>query len=277
MKRFFILKKIILLLVLIHYGTNGAYAIRTQPTSIIQGHAPKLNKIDFLFSGSGTKFTIGEKIQLEYSYQDEDGDADDSANHIEWYAITSTGEKQLPATDITNTSAPDNSATGKSTLTIPTSALGATGFKVKIIPTSLTGIPHIGEIITIDDITANPHGTPISVTGPVGFGDKLPSHIVPGIYASTDTGFTTNLIGNSASLQVNNKYIFKLFDNGQDITDRVNYTWYLEGKSATDGKSGAFNTGVKNTDYTVPANITATLITGSIDGAQGFSLAVDYE
>ncbi|WP_050749324.1 hypothetical protein [Candidatus Regiella insecticola] len=78
-------------------------------------------------------------------------------------------------------------------------------------------------------------------------------------------------------MQVNNKYIFKLFDNGQDITDRVNYTWYLEGKSATDGRTGAFNTGVKNADYTVPANITATLITGSIDGAQGFSLAVDYE
>lgn len=136
-----------------------------------------------------------------------------------------------------------------------------------------------GQTITVADTSVGNGG---SVTPP---GPIIPgTNVVPGIYLSSDTAFANNLIGNATKLDVGSSYVFKLWDDAAhttDLTSSVSYNWRLVGTSATDNvtaPANGFVTSVTDANFTVPVNGAAdgTTLTGSVDGAQGFNLAVDY-
>ena len=291
-KSVFTLKKLVLALALAGYTMSSAYAVLTSPTGSIQGTAPVLSapsnpttpqSLDFTTSAAGAALATGDTITLTYNYNDTDGDLDNSAStaHALWYYVTPGGDVAIAAGNIVNTAATTaTGGTGTSVLTIPAAAIGASAIKVMIQEYSLSGDPIAGQTITVADTHTGGGGT-ITPPGPITPG----ANVVPGIYLSSDTAFATNLIGNTAKLDVGKTYVFKLWDDVShttDLTSSVTYNWRLVGTSATDNvtaPANGFNTNVTGANFTVPVNGGATggmALTGSVDGAQGFNLAVDY-
>lgn len=291
MKTDFTLKKTALALALIGYSMGGAYAIMTTPTSTIKGTVPTLlngtgiEGVDFsLQQQDQSALTTGDQISLEYIYSDIDGDLD--ASTVQWYAVTPKSTIPLDTALITNTLASGASGTtGRSVLKIPLSAAGATTFKVEITAISATGDPKTGNKLTIEDITTNKQAHPVVIPGPVKIASRS---VLAGIYDSTDTNFDTNLIGHATNPQVDKTYVFKLWadENADqvpddksptgDLTALTSYTWVLTGTSASGDATGDKRTTTADGNFLVPDNTAAERITNSKDGAQGFSLAVDY-
>ncbi len=290
-KSVFTLKKLVLALALAGYTMSSAYAVLTTPTGSIQGNAPVLSApsnpttpqtVDFTSSAGGAALATGDTITLTYTYNDADGDADDSASntHALWYYVNGGVDTLIPTTNIVNTPATSAAGgTGTSVLTIPAAAIGASAIKVVIQEYSLSGDPIQGQTITVADTSIGGGGT-ITPPGPI-----IPGgNVVPGIYLSTDTAFANNLIGTATKLDVGSAYVFKLWDDAAmttDLTSSVTYNWRLVGTSATDSISApatGFVTSVTDANFTIPVNSAAdgTPLTGSVDGAQGFNLAVDY-
>lgn len=292
----FTLKRIVLALALAGYTMSSAYAVLTSGTGTIQGAAPVLsapsnsanNAVDFEHNAQTAGFiSSGDTITLKYNYDDTDGDQDDSLSHVEWYYTRNGTQVLIAATNVVNTPATTIGGLGTSVVTIPAVAIGASEISVKIKEYSKTGDPIEGQEIVVTDVHNGGGGTgPFPPSGPVIAGDN----VTPGIYASTDTSFSTNLLASANSgvkLNVGDTYVFKLWDNNGvgtiDLTDTVpNYNWRLLGTSATDSVTApadGFDTGVTGANYTIPVNSGAnggTAITGSQDGVQGFQLAVDY-
>lgn len=290
MKQIFTLKKIVLALALAGCTMNSAYALMTQPTGSIQGTPPVLTSptsgkdhaVYLSSNHSGANLSTGDKITATYQYKDKEGDEDNSTSTVKWYYIK--GGVETEVTSVTNIAATAASE-GSSTMVIPGSAYGAVTFKMVIQELSLSGDPTLGQTITIDDVTDNIDGGTIVPPGPI----TLLGGMVAAIYASSDTAFTTNLIGGNTKLNVDETYVFKLWNdnnNGvanpaaEDMTGSVSYEWRLLGNSATDGitapADSGFKTNVIDGNFTVPKNAEGKLITNSIDGVQGFNLAVDY-
>ncbi|PHI28797.1 SinI family autotransporter-associated protein [Budvicia aquatica] len=284
----FTLKKLVLALALAGYTMSSAYAVMTSPTGTIQGAAPVLsalsnsavNAVDFSHvAQTAGVMTSGDTITMTYSYGDTDGDADDSTAHVTWY-YTKGGVDTAIVGGIVNTPAATIGGTGTSVLTVPAAAIGATAIRVEVQEYSASGDPISGTTINIADVSNGGGGTgPNPPVGPVVPG----SNVTPGIYLSTDVAFANNLIGSATNLAVGQTYVFKLWDSAAvgttDLTATVpGYTWHLVGTSATDNITGDFTTSVSGSNFTIPVNSAAdgTPLTGSADGAQGFSLAVDY-
>ncbi|GKX52786.1 SinI family autotransporter-associated protein [Budvicia aquatica] len=293
----FTLKKLVLALALAGYTMSSAYAVLTQPTGTIQGTAPVLsaasNSAQHAVDFSGTyavagALSSGDTIVMTYGYTDADGDGDDSsANTRVTWAYTPAGGGADVAIVSTGVNATGGSP-GTSTITLPSGAIGATVIKATIQEYSASGDPIFGQTITIADtsLTTLPGGGGGGGT-PTNPGPVLPgSNVTPGIYLSTDVAFANNLIGSVAKLDVGQTYVFKLWDSAAvgttDLTATVpNYNWRLVGTSATDSITApttGFITSVTGSNFTIPVNTAAdgTPLTGSADGAQGFSLAVDY-
>ncbi|WP_049609359.1 SinI family autotransporter-associated protein [Yersinia massiliensis] len=283
----FTLKKLVLALAIAGYTMGSAYAVLTLPTGTIQGTAPvlsapsnsALHAVDLSSSATGANLATGDTITLTYDYTDTDGDADASTAHVSWYFVNSGVD--TPITAVVNNPSTAG-GTGTSVMTLPGAALGADAIKVVIQEYSATGDPVAGQTITIDDTSVGGGGT-TTPPGPVGPGTGPDAGVIPGIYLSTDTTFTTNLIGTATNLSVGESYVFKLWDDttSADLTSNVTYNWRLLGTSATDGTTApatGFVTSVTDGDFTVPTNTQpdGTALTGSADGAQGFNLAVDY-
>ncbi|PHI30882.1 SinI family autotransporter-associated protein [Budvicia aquatica] len=290
----FTLKKLVLALALAGYTMSSAYAVMTSPTGTIQGTAPELiaqsngahQAIDIAHTTAlvAGKVSTGDTITMTYDYADAEGDADDSMTHVTWYYTKGGVDTAILATNVNNASAATIGGTGTSVLTVPAAAAGATAIRVEITEYSVSGDPDVGTVINIPDVSAGGGGVgPFPPVGPIIPG----SNVTPGIYASTDGTFTTNLIGTATNLKVGDTYVFKMWDTstgavGAGATDITNatYTWYLVGTSATDGISGNFNTNVSGGNFQIPINTTpvtgGTALTTSADGAQGFQLAVDY-
>ncbi|CFR10128.1 MULTISPECIES: SinI family autotransporter-associated protein [Yersinia] len=281
----FTLKKLVLALAIAGYTMGSAYAVLTLPTGTIQGTAPvlsapsnsALHAVDLSSSAVGATLATGDTITLTYDYADTDGDADASTAHVNWYFVNSGVD--TPITAVVNTPSTAG-GTGTSVMTLPATALGADAIKVVIQEYSATGDPVAGSTITIDDTNVGGGGT-TTPPGPIAPG----AGVTAGIYLSTDTTFTTNLIGSATNLSVGNSYVFKLWDSTavgtSDLTSNVTYNWRLLGTSATDGTTApatGFVTSVTDGNFTVPTNTQpdGTALTGSADGAQGFNLAVDY-
>ncbi len=293
----FTLKKLVLALALAGYTMSSAYAVLTPGTGTIQGEAPVLsapsNSAQHAVDFSGTyavagALSSGDTIVMTYDYADSDGDGDDSSanTRVTWHYTPAGGgaDVAIASTGVNATAG----TPGTSTITLPAAAIGATVIKATIQEYSASGDPIAGQTITIADTSLSTApggggggGTP-SNPGPV-----LPgTGVTPGIYASTDGTFTTNLIGTATNLKVGDTYVFKLWDSAAvgttDLTSTVpNYNWRLVGQSATDSITApgtGFVTSVTGGNFTIPVNSAAdgTPLTGSADGAQGFQLAVDY-
>ncbi|QCR63036.1 ornithine carbamoyltransferase [Serratia fonticola] len=284
----FTLKKLVLALAIAGYTMSSAYAVLTPATGAIQGVAPTLSApsnsalhaVDLSSSAAGANLTTGDTITLTYDYTDTDGDADASTSHVSWY-YTKGGSETLITSGIMNTPATAGTS-GTSVLTIPGAALGADAIKVLIQEYSASGDPIAGQTITVDDTSAGIGGGTTTPPGPIEPGEGPDSGIIPGIYLSTDTAFSNNLIGTDTRLNVGDSYVFKLTDreSGEDLTANVTYNWRLVGTSATDSKTApadGFDTGVTGGNFTVPKNADGKLLTNSDDGVQGFNLAVDYQ
>ncbi|WP_145578063.1 SinI family autotransporter-associated protein [Yersinia mollaretii] len=290
MKQRFALKKIALALLLAGCTLNGAHALMTQPTGSIQGAAPVLSSpqtskphtVQLSSNHTANNLSTGDKITATYRYTDNDGDEDNSTTTVRWYYVKAGVETEV--TSVTNVAATATSE-GSSTMVIPGAAYDTVTFKMVIQELSLTGDPITGQTITINDVTDNIDGGTVVPPGPV----TLAGGMVPAIYASSDTAFTTNLIGGDTKLNVGETYVFKLWNdnsNGvanpsaEDMTNRVSYEWRLLGSSATDGIAAPADTGFKTNisdgNFTVPKNAEGKVITNSADGVQGFNLAVDY-
>ncbi|PHI30961.1 SinI family autotransporter-associated protein [Budvicia aquatica] len=292
----FTLKKLVLALALAGYTMSSAYAVMTAPTGTIQGTVPVLSAasngaqhaVDFAHTAQvAGSISSGDTITMTYEYNDTDEDEDDSTAHVTWY-YTLGGVDTAITTGVSNTAATAIGGTGTSVLTVPAAAIGASAIRVEVTEYSASGDPISGTPINIVDINNGGGGTgPFPPTGPIIPGGNA----TPAIYLSTN--LTTNLIGTATNLNVGDTYVFKLWDTSTgavgagatDITTSVpNYNWRLVGTSATDSITApagtGFATNVVNGSFTIPINTTpvtgGTALTGSADGAQGFSLAVDY-
>ncbi|HCT3926916.1 TPA: ornithine carbamoyltransferase [Citrobacter koseri] len=280
----FTLKKLVLAMALVGCTMNSTWAILTGQTGTVQGAAPVLsapsnnglNAVDLSSNSAGDQLSSGDVLTLTYDYNDTDGDADASSAHVMWYYVINSSETAITA--VVNTPA-TSTTSGTSVMTIPPAAIGADRIKVVIQAYSASGDPISGQTLTIADTgvsgPSNPTTTP---PGPVAPG----TDVTPAIYHIADIG-GTNLIGQTTRLNVGETYVFRLTDaGGNDLTGNVSYNWRLVGTSATDSISApatGFVTSVTNGNFTVPVNSHAdgTPLTGSADGAQGFSLAVDYD
>ncbi|MDA5483423.1 SinI family autotransporter-associated protein [Yersinia intermedia] len=288
MQKTFTLKKIVLALAIAGYTMSSAYAVLTAPTGTIQGVAPVLsapsnsaaNAVDFAHTAqtAGT-LTSGDTITMTYQYDDTDGDLDDSTAHVTWY-YTKGGVDTAIVAGVLNTASPTIGGTGTSVLTIPAVAVGATAIRAEIVEYSASGDPLSGTTINVADTSVGVGGGTTTPQGPIVPGNN----VTPGIYLSSDALFANNLVGTATKLTVGQTYVFKLWDSAAvgtvDVT-QATYNWRLVGTSATDGVNApatGFVTSVTGANFTVPVNTAAdgTQLTGSADGAQGFSLAVDY-
>ncbi|AHG19694.1 ornithine carbamoyltransferase [Chania multitudinisentens RB-25] len=280
----FTLKKLVLALAIAGYAMNSAYAVLTNPTGTIQGRAPVLSApsnnapqtVDLSSNAAGDNLSTGDTITLSYAYADLDGDADNSTSQVHWYYVKEGVETEITGS-ILNTPATE-STPGTSVLTIPAIALGAEAIKVVIQEYSASGAPRAGQTITVNDTSEGGGGT-VTPPGPIMPG----GNVTPGIYLSTDTAFANNLIGSATNLNVGDTYVFRLWDSAAagatDLTSSVSYNWRLVGTSATTNTTApaeGFDTQTTDGNFTIPANTDGTLLTGSADGVQGFSLAVDY-
>ncbi|MDA5483356.1 SinI family autotransporter-associated protein [Yersinia intermedia] len=284
----FTLKKIALALAIAGFTMTSAYAIMTPGTGSIQGVAPILKSVaggtDHSVKLAATqavagKLSTGDAITLSYVYTDADGDGDASNTHVTWSYF-----KGSTWTDVSAVNTPSATVDGEGTsvMTLPSVSVGATKIKVVIQEYSASGDPMPGEIITIGDISETTPENP----NPTDPGPVIPGNdVVPAIYASDDTGFTTNLIGATTKLDVGKSYVFKLWSDvakTTDLTPDVNYNWRLVGASAdtvpVSAPAGGFVTSVSDGNFTVPVNTAAngTPLTGAASGAQGYNLAVDY-
>ncbi|PHI28993.1 SinI family autotransporter-associated protein [Budvicia aquatica] len=281
----FTLKKLVLALALAGYTMSSAYAVMTAPTGTIQGTAPVLSAplnsaqhaVDLSSNAVGATLATGDTVTVTYKYSDAEGDEDDSTTYVTWYEVRGGVDTQI-STGVVNTAAAIG-GNGTSVLTIPASAAYASAIKVVIQEYSASGDPIFGQILTVGDTgVTGPNNPTVTPPGPVAPG----SNVTPGIYASTDSGFGTNLLdpANSGTpLNVGDTYVFKLWDSAAvgttDLTP-VSYNWHLLGTSATDGVNAPAASIQGAGSYTIPANVAGTALTGSADGVQGFSLAVDY-
>lgn len=279
----FSIKKLVLAITLASCTLGSAWAVLTPSTGTIQGTPPVLSStngtqyaVDLSTNATGSSLATGDTVTASYIYNDADGDMDMTIAHINWFYI-----KDGTETDITSSAqfnvATSIGGTGSSVLTIPAAAVGSV-IKVVVREVSMTGDPREGQPITIDDVTNNTSGGESTIPP----GVVIPgSNMTPGIYHVDDSAFANNLIGSATNLNVGNTYVFRLTDQqGNDLTSSVNYNWRLTGTSATvsiTAPADGFDTGISNGNYTVPVNADAASVTGSPDGVQGFSLAVDYQ
>ena len=284
----FNVKKIVLALAIAGYAASSSYAALTSPTGSIQGTAPVLeapsngaaHAVDFTTNATGTSLATGNTVTMTYTYLDSDGDLDASNTHVTWYYVKGGVDTAISSSLVTSTAAATVGGSGTSVLTIPAAAVGATAIKVEIQEYSASGDPISGNTISVADISNGVGGGTTTPPGPIVPGT---SGMTAGIYASTDSTFSNNLIGSATKLTVGSTYVFKLFDDsdGSDLTSSVSYNWRLMGTSAVDNISAPANgfvTSVSNGNFTVPVNTAPNgkALTGSNSGAQGFSLAVDY-
>ncbi|EOZ9299956.1 SinI family autotransporter-associated protein [Enterobacter hormaechei] len=279
----FTVKKLVLAMTLASCTIGSAWAVLTPSTGTIQGTTPIASStngtqyaVDLSTNATGSSLATGDTVTVSYIYNDAEGDMDLSVAHINWFYV-----KDGTETDITTAAnfiaASSIGGTGSSTLTIPAAAVGSV-IKVVVRQVSQTGDPREGEAITIEDVSSNTSGGESTVPP----GVVIPGgNMTPGIYHIDDSGFTTNLIGAATNLKVGETYVFRVTDQGgNDLTTSVSYNWRLTGTSATTNTTApaeGFDTGTTDANYTVPANTAAFAVTGSADGVQGFSLAVDYE
>ena len=285
------LKKLVLALALAGCTMGSAWAVLTPSTGTIQGTVPVLKSsaagqdgsvaLSWTSATGGSALATGDTIEMSYVYDDAEGDEELNATLATWYYVPAGGGAEVDITSAaTHVPATTPGSTGTSTLTIPAAAVGST-IKVVMRQVSATGVPTENTPITIQNVSVNPDGETDVPGGPVIPGGNM----TPGIYLSTDTAFANNLIGDtSTNLNVGDTYVFKLWDSsdvgGTDLSSSVTYNWRLMGTSATTGTSAGsdgIDTGVSDGNYTIGVNSAYTSITQSADGAQGFSLAVDYE
>lgn len=304
--RTFTLKKVALAMMIAAGTLSSAYAVMTGNTGPIIGLAPVLSSpetkaahsVDFS-SNTPDGLVTGSVVTMTYSYKDSDGDLDDSIKTVQWFYVPGNGTGTpvaIPSSGTKATTA-DGTTMGSDVITIPDAALGGV-LKVVVTETSISGDPIRGRTITYDNIAlqgksvdpANPEvEEPTDGTeAPVGPDENKPgiiepgAEVKPGIYLSSDTAFANNLIGTPATkLNVGESYVFRLFgaDGTTDLTSTVNYNWRIMGTSATTGTAapaGGFVTSTTDANYVIPTNADGKALTGSDDGVQGFSLAVDY-
>ncbi|WP_449556093.1 SinI family autotransporter-associated protein [Huaxiibacter chinensis] len=279
----FRVKKLVLALTLASCTIGSAWAVLTPSTGTIQGTPPVVSStngtqyaVDLSTSATGSSLATGDTVTVSYIYHDAEGDMDLSVAHINWFYVKDGTETDITAS-ASFMSASSIGGTGSSTLTIPAAAVGSV-IKVVVREVSQTGDPREGQPITIEDVSNNTSGGESTIPP----GVIIPGgNMTPGIYHIDDASFSTNLIGAATNLKVGETYVFRVTDQGgNDLTSSVRYNWRLTGTSATvntTAPAGGFDTGITDANYTVPVNSDVVGITGSADGAQGFSLAVDYE
>lgn len=223
-------------------------------------------------SGSTDAMSPGDKITLNYTFTDTEGDLDVSKTTIKWY--TTSDGKGADKTELNND--------GQTTYLVQATDAGRY-IGAEITEKTSTGTPSKGQLISIMDISTNDTTDNIP-NGPV-VGGKVGVEIVDAAAP------TVNLIGKANSeLLVGHTYQFKAWydvnnngtwDAGElDATSNYAYKWFFDGMSATTNTAGGYAvSATNNNDLVIPAtNILAKGIfaTAGADGVQGYSLKVDY-
>lgn len=223
-------------------------------------------------SGSTDAMSPNDKITLNYTFKDAEGDVDSSKTTIKWF--TTSDGKGADKTALAND--------GKDSYTIAATDAGRY-LGAEITEQTSTGMPSKGQVITIEDVSAN-DATDAIPNGPI-VGGKVGVEIVDA------TAPTVNLIGKANSeLLVGHTYQFKawydannngVWDAGElEATSNYTYKWFFEGNSATTNTAGGYAVSSTNSkDLVIPATNTLAkgiFATAGADGVQGYSLKVDY-
>ena len=307
MKTHFKLSHLALALMLTLGSAGPALAASTSATASVQGTAPVLSApsnsatqaVDF----SGTyavagQLSTGDTLVMTYTYQDSDGDVDNSYTTVSWSYTPAGGGADQP---ITATSAPAavSGGQGISTITIPAAALGASAIKVTVQELSATGDPISGSTITVTNtnLSTGPGGGggggTVTPPGPV-----LPgTNIAGGIFLLSDnpsagSGATDYSRTPGVKPLVGKTYVFRAWNdtNGNgvweageaDVTATLSsLQWQLNGTNTTASGASAPVTlsnhaipGATTDTYMVPVNSASS--SGATPGDQGFSLQVSF-
>lgn len=254
---------------------SAGQLIGTVPVLKGTGSSPADHSVSFSNdhkSGSTEAMSPGDKITLNYTFSDSEGDVDNSKTTIKWYTTSDGkgGDKK----------ALDNDAQDSYTLQASDAGryLGA-----EITEQTSTGTPAKGQVITIADVSTN-DATDGIPTGPVVGGTV-------GVMIVDSASPTVNLIGkDNSQLLVGHTYQFKawydtnnnnVWDAGEiEATNNYSYKWVFDGTSATTGTAGGYAVAsTNNKDLSIPAtNALAKNVfaAAGADGIQGYSLKVDF-
>ncbi|AVF36298.1 SinI family autotransporter-associated protein [Rahnella sikkimica] len=223
-------------------------------------------------SGSTEAMSPGDKISLNYTFKDAEGDIDVSKATIKWY--TTSDGKGADKTEL--------AGDGQDSYVLKETDAGRY-LGVEITEKTSTGIPSMGQLISIMDVSGN------TTTDNIPDGPVVGGTI--GVMIADSAAPTVNLIGKANSeLLVGHTYQFKtwydvnnnhIWDAGElEATSNYAYKWVFDGTSATTHTAGGYAvSATNNKDLVIPATnaqATSVFATAGADGVQGYSLKVDY-
>jgi hypothetical protein len=225
------------------------------------------------------QFHIGDKVTINWAIGDTQRDLDDSntatKGKIQWMSFSDqNGGDPKPIGTV-----------GSDSYTI-TEADADRYIGVQMTPTTTTGDPNIGEVVTLKDLSTNAGGGANDDDIPEG--PVVDDSINVAIYDTADA--TVNLLKNSAiNLHTDHTYKAQLwkdtnkngtYDNGEPVvTDQYDYIWVFTGSSKQGGTTGGDST-VQNQDLVIPttnAQATSIFAGAGADGVQGYGLSIKYK
>lgn len=296
------------LALMLTFGTAGqVQAASTSATASVRGTEPLLSApsnnthqaVDFsgTYSTAG-QLSTGDTLVMTYTYQDSDGDTDNSDTTVIW-SYTPVGGGADQTISAISLPAAVSGGQGTSTINIPAAALGAMAIKVTLQEMSATGDPLGGLTINVTDtslITApggGGGGGTVTPPGPVMPG----TDIAGGIFLQSDNpsaGSGAIDYSHTPALkpQVGKTYVFRAWNdtNGNgvweagetDVTATLrSIQWQLNGtNTAASGASTPVTLsnhaipGATTDNYTVQVNSASS--SGATPGGQGFNLQVAF-
>lgn len=237
-------------------------------------------------AGSETdkRLYVGDTITLGWDIGDTEKDVDkgtageDAATKatIKWYSYSDNAgndKKEL------------TSAAGKDSYTIASNDRGRY-IGVEIQPKTQTGNPFEGAVLNLLDITtANGGGTDGGDDDNVDPGPVVNQNLKVAIFVE---GTNTNLIGTNTPIELNKKYVAKLFSDedgdgkwsaGEDVTAKYDFAWVFNGNSKQLTTAGGIaSANFDNKELVIPQNnvqAQATLNSGDRNGKTGLAIPTD--
>ncbi|EEJ7232245.1 hypothetical protein JK365_15550 [Salmonella enterica subsp. enterica serovar Ceyco] len=230
---------------------------------------------------------VGDTLTVSWAIDDTEGDVDNGTNNTGAANALTTATIQWirSDTDVVDSSTIDISgAVGQVSYTI-TDADASKYLGISITPTTSTGIPNVGDVLKIADLSSQSDSDDVP-DGPV-----VDEKLKVSIYKD---GETTNLLGGSTPITLNTTYKVLLWSdrdgNGtysadENVTDKYNYRWKLTGQSKQLNTSGGIiNESHNNQPLVVPqtnaeakTSFDGSGLTLSADGVQGYGLSIDYQ
>ncbi|WP_420900168.1 SinI family autotransporter-associated protein [Escherichia coli] len=236
---------------------------------------------------------VGDKVTVSWAIGDTEGDVD---NNGTLNAATKATIKWKSYSDNNASNGTAIGTDGSDSYTI-TSADRGRYLGLDITPTTTSGIPTVGTLVQVKDLTTDAGGGgDYPSGGDIPSGPVINDNLHVSIYKD---GTQTNLLGKTAAIELNATYKVLLwsdennndqYDTGEDVTTNYHYRWRFTGtsKSSTPGAAGGLVAESKwDNPLVVPVtNLEAKtafdntnsggVIIGA-DGVQGYGLSIDYK